>query len=120
MKKNKTFSIAITMLICYVSFGQEKLNLKQDSTKIVQVKTHCLSSIRNDNKPLFILDEKIASEKVLKNIDPNSIASVNVLKDKAATALYGSQAKYGVIIIETKEYQKAKNINQKTENYENN
>jgi TonB-dependent SusC/RagA subfamily outer membrane receptor len=38
----------------------------------------------------------------LNSIDPNSIKSVNVLKDKSATSLYGEKGKNGVVQIELK------------------
>ena len=38
----------------------------------------------------------------LDNINPNDIASVNVLKDAAAAAVYGARAAFGVILVETK------------------
>lgn len=44
------------------------------------------------------------------DIDPNNIASINVLKGAAATALYGSRAANGVVIIETKKGSKKKGI----------
>ena len=44
------------------------------------------------------------------DIDPNNIASINVLKGAAATALYGSRAANGVVIIETKKGAKKKGI----------
>jgi len=44
------------------------------------------------------------------DIDPNNIASINVLKGAAATALYGSRASNGVVIITTKRGSKGKGI----------
>ena len=35
-------------------------------------------------------------------INPNDIASIDVLKDASATAIYGSRAAYGVVIVTTK------------------
>ncbi len=51
---------------------------------------------------LYIIDGIIESKKVLDNLDPKSIESVNVLKGQSATALYGEKGKNGVIIIATK------------------
>ena len=51
--------------------------------------------------PLFIVDGMIAPN--IDNINPRDIASVEVLKDAASTAIYGSQSANGVIIITTKE-----------------
>ncbi|WP_346984733.1 TonB-dependent receptor plug domain-containing protein [Chryseobacterium sp. POE27] len=60
----------------------------------------------DSQKPLVVLDQKIVSLKVLEEIDPQSIESLNILKDAAATSIYGSQAKNGVIIITTKNHRK--------------
>lgn len=79
--------------------------LRKPPRETIQVKTHCMKSINANNKPLVIMDGEIASENIFETIDPNSIATVKVLKDKEATELYGSKAQFGVIIIETKEYQ---------------
>lgn len=53
-------------------------------------------------KPLMILDGKKTDSAVLQIMDPNLIESVNVLKDESAIALYGDEAKNGVVIIKTK------------------
>ena len=55
--------------------------------------------IRNFNSPPLILVAGI--ESTLDEIDPNDIQSVSVLKD-AASAIYGSRAGNGVVIIKTK------------------
>jgi TonB-linked SusC/RagA family outer membrane protein len=47
-------------------------------------------------------------ENPLSQLDPNDIASVSVLKDAASTALYGSRAGNGVILITTKKGQEGK------------
>lgn len=57
-------------------------------------------------KPLLVLDQKIVPLKILEEIDPQSIATVSILKGNDATALYGSQAQYGVIIVTTKNHKK--------------
>lgn len=55
----------------------------------------------NPNNPIFILDGyEVKIEKVY-DLDPNRIQSINILKDAAATALYGSRAANGVIVIES-------------------
>lgn len=53
-------------------------------------------------KPLLVVDKKVVPLKVLEEIDPQSIETVNILKGNDATALYGSQAQYGVILVTTK------------------
>ena len=55
------------------------------------------------NPPLFLLDDKEITEKQMKNIATDDIESINVLKDKSATELYGEKGKNGVVIIHLKE-----------------
>ena len=57
-------------------------------------------SVTQDNSPLYVVDGFIVSS--IRDIPPTDIASINVLKDAAATAIYGAQAANGVIIITTK------------------
>ena len=54
------------------------------------------------NKALIILDGKKIDNEVLRVLDMNMIASVNVLKNESATALYGDEGKNGVVLITTK------------------
>ncbi len=56
-----------------------------------------------ENAPLIILDGKSIKREALVNMDPNNIASINVIKGKSAIAVYGDQAKNGVIIIVLKD-----------------
>ena len=57
-------------------------------------------SVTQDNSPLYVVDGFIVGS--IRDIPPNDIASINVLKDAAATAIYGAQAANGVILITTK------------------
>ena len=54
----------------------------------------------NSNLPIFILDGFEADVEKIYDLDMNSIHSINILKDAAATAMYGSRAANGVIVIE--------------------
>ncbi|WP_223154798.1 SusC/RagA family TonB-linked outer membrane protein [Aestuariibaculum sediminum] len=56
----------------------------------------------NPNMPTFILDGFEVSAEIIFDLDPNRVANVTVLRDAAATAIYGSRAANGVVIIETK------------------
>lgn len=56
-----------------------------------------------ENAPLIILDGKRTTREALVDMDPNNIASVNVIKGKSAIAAYGDQGKNGVIIIVRKD-----------------
>ncbi|MBK8392919.1 MAG: TonB-dependent receptor plug domain-containing protein [Saprospiraceae bacterium] len=52
---------------------------------------------------MFIVDGKEIPSFDIKIIDPNNIESIEVLKDKVATTKYGRKAKFGVVIINTKD-----------------
>lgn len=58
-------------------------------------------SITQDNSPLYVVDG-IQIENALSVISPQDIASVDVLKDAASTAIYGARGANGVVIITTK------------------
>jgi TonB-linked SusC/RagA family outer membrane protein len=58
-------------------------------------------SITGDNSPLYIIDG-VQVENGLSAISPQDILSIDVLKDAAATAIYGARGANGVIVITTK------------------
>ncbi|MBU7577792.1 MAG: SusC/RagA family TonB-linked outer membrane protein, partial [Flavihumibacter sp.] len=67
------------------------------------------ASLNSSNDPLIVIDGVpvdgggvAGSANILNTINPNDIESMNVLKDAAATALYGSRASNGVLIVTTK------------------
>lgn len=68
-----------------------------------------MSSFSNEgqsvNQPTIILDGTEISMQELYDLDMNEVESINVLKDAAATALYGSKASNGVIVITRKPIQ---------------
>ncbi|MDL2230237.1 TonB-dependent receptor [Alistipes sp. OttesenSCG-928-L06] len=69
-------------------------------------------SIEQDNKPLILVDGFEVSS--LNDIPPTDIASVDVLKDAASTAVYGARGANGVILVTTKRPQEGRisvNIN---------
>ncbi len=59
------------------------------------------NSISGSNNPLIVLDGVIFLGSI-SDINPNDIATYDILKDASATAVYGSRAANGVIIITTK------------------
>jgi TonB-linked SusC/RagA family outer membrane protein len=67
----------------------------------VTIKVRGGGSITQDNTPLYVVDG-IQMEDALSNLSPQDIASVDVLKDAAATAIYGARGANGVVIITTK------------------
>jgi TonB-linked SusC/RagA family outer membrane protein len=83
-----------------------------------------VTSISGSNQPLIVVDgypiesdnsavkmssgsqsgylEALSEDNALANLDPSDIASVEILKDASATAIYGSRASNGVVLITTK------------------
>lgn len=53
----------------------------------------------NDNNPLILIDGVIGD---IQNVNPSDIEQVSVLKDAAATAIYGSRGANGVLLVTTK------------------
>jgi len=73
------------------------------------------ASLNASNDPLFVIDgvpvsgDGISgSGNTLNTLNPDDIESMSVLKDASATALYGSRASNGVIIVTTKKGSKGK------------
>lgn len=65
------------------------------------VKVRGVSSISNTNAPLYVVDGFPVSSG-LDNINPADIESIEVLKDAASAAIYGSRGSNGVVLVTTK------------------
>lgn len=87
----------------------------------VSVNIRGLNSLTGDSQPLYILDgiplsldtqasgdQFFSGTNPLASLNPNDIESIEILKDASATAIYGSRASNGVIIITTKSAEKGK------------
>ena len=61
-----------------------------------------VTSLYATTEPLFILDGSEISQNTFLSLNPNDVESMTVLKDASATAIYGSRAANGVVIITTK------------------
>ena len=66
-----------------------------------QLTVRGLSSIRGPKGPLIVVDN-FPYEGDVKNINPNIVESVTILKDAAASSIWGARAANGVIVITTK------------------
>ncbi|WP_128544398.1 SusC/RagA family TonB-linked outer membrane protein [Larkinella soli] len=92
------------------------VQITQGSGKLgtaLQIRVRGAASISAGNEPLYVLDGiPITSQDVnttdtelfspLADIDPNDIESIEILKDASASAIYGSRASNGVVLITTK------------------
>jgi TonB-linked SusC/RagA family outer membrane protein len=61
-----------------------------------------VSSITQDNSPLYVIDGFPSESSNAASINPAEIESITILKDASATAIYGSRGSNGVVIITTK------------------
>lgn len=66
-----------------------------------------MGTINGNDSPLILVD---GVEMDINNLDPGNIESVSVLKDASASAIYGSRAPYGVILVTTKKGQKNEGV----------
>lgn len=64
------------------------------------VRIRGISSFQN-NDPLYIVDGTPVQDSYINFLNPEDIASIQVLKDASAASIYGSRASNGVIVIET-------------------
>ena len=70
----------------------------------MQITVRGVSSINGSSNPLIVVDGVITEN--MSNVNPSDVASIQVLKDAAATSIYGARGSAGVILIETKQAQK--------------
>ena len=67
-----------------------------------QIRIRGTNSINTSADPLFVVDGIVGVINALQNLNPSDIASMDILKDASATAIYGTRGANGVIIITTK------------------
>jgi TonB-dependent SusC/RagA subfamily outer membrane receptor len=80
------------------------VNVQQNSPAAAyQIQIRGTSTLKENNKPLYIVNGVPMEDGSIGDIDPNSIKDVQVLKDVNATAIYGSRASNGVILITLKD-----------------
>ncbi len=71
----------------------------------VSIRIRGTTSIAGSNDPLYVVDDMPVEPDrggTLSWLNPNDIASISVLKDASATAIYGTRGANGVIVIKTK------------------
>lgn len=78
-----------------------------DPNGSMTVNVRGISSLSNNN-PLYVIDGAFGD---IGMVDPNDISSIEVLKDAAAAAIYGSRAAGGVVLITTKAVVKTCRLN---------
>ncbi|MDD7914746.1 SusC/RagA family TonB-linked outer membrane protein [Polaribacter ponticola] len=68
-----------------------------------QILLRGLRSLTQSNSALIVLDGSVSTQGAFDQLNPNDIESINTLKGATASALYGSRAANGVIIVNTKQ-----------------
>ncbi|MFM7018105.1 DUF4139 domain-containing protein [Flavobacterium sp.] len=69
-------------------------------------------SVSGENNALVVIDNQISTAEIMKQLPPESIKSVNVLKGAQGAALYGAQGVNGVIVVTTKQMDDYTTINE--------
>lgn len=72
----------------------------------LQIRVRGTASVNASNDPLYVVDGIPVDN--LDDLNPDDIQSINVLKDAASTAIYGSRGTNGVVLITTKQGQAGK------------
>ena len=82
--------------------GLSVLTASGDPSKSASIRLRGINSINSSSTPLFILDGAPISSTMFNTLNPSDIENITVLKDAASTAIYGSRAANGVIVITSK------------------
>ena len=82
--------------------GLSVLTSSGDPSKSAAIRLRGINSINSSSTPLFILDGAPISSTMFNTLNPSDIQNITVLKDAASTAIYGSRAANGVIVITSK------------------
>lgn len=75
------------------------------------VRLRGVTSINGNNNPLYVVDGVPIASDNFRSLNPNDFETVSVLKDAAASSLYGSRGAAGVIVITTKSAKRNSGLN---------
>ncbi len=87
-----------------------QINTKDESDKKIVLRG--ARSISANDKPLVVIDGQVSTDEAMKQLPPETIKSVNVIKDQQGGALYGEQGANGVIVVTTKQMGDYTSINE--------
>ena len=96
--------------VVVVGYGTQKK--KEMAGASPGIKIRGASSIDKNAQPLVVINGVPSTQEAMNGLSPESIKSVNVLKDAAATSIYGSRASNGVILVTTKQMDDYTSINE--------
>ncbi|TDO71566.1 TonB-dependent SusC/RagA subfamily outer membrane receptor [Flavobacterium chryseum] len=98
-KEKKDISQALKGKVSGVQV-QNNIGYMSNPSPIVTIRG--VNSVSQKNEPMYIVDGVDAKANQMAKINPSDIQDLKVLKDDAATSIYGSKASNGVVIISTK------------------
>jgi TonB-linked SusC/RagA family outer membrane protein len=93
----------VSMLLQGKAVGLQSMTESGDPSISPMMYLRGVSSVHSYSAPLYVLNGLIVDPSLMSRIPTSNIASISILKDASATALYGSRGANGVILIETKE-----------------
>ncbi|CAM3771914.1 SusC/RagA family TonB-linked outer membrane protein [Sphingobacterium prati] len=88
-----------------ISFDRRNYDINNPNSSDGNLDIRGISSISGSNSPLIIVDN-FPYEAGIENINPNDIENITILKDAAASSIWGAKAGNGVIVITTKKGKK--------------
>ncbi len=101
-KMEKTPTASFTDALSGAVSGLSVLSNSGDPSAEASVRLRGIGSINASTEPLYILDGAPISSTVFSTLNPSDIQNITVLKDATSTAIYGSRAAAGVIVITSK------------------
>jgi len=123
-KTGKLYNVQVNLYtVGYVTSKIQKdtmILITANPVKVVSIDSVPKLSLHESNSekelvaPLFFLDGKKITKEEMSQLNPNNIASMNVLKDKAALDKYGAEGKNGVIEITAKSSKELNIVDGKT------
>lgn len=84
------------------SYAEMAVPMKQEEVAKSEIRIRGTGSVNQSVAPLYIVDGEPVDESYIGSLDPNMIKDMQVLKDASSTAIYGSRASNGVVVITTK------------------
>ncbi len=99
----KIKSLAVVVLLAALAACTPELvePLAEQKSEDGVIRMRSSSSIK-EKEPIIIVNGKIVERELLFQMDPNKIASINVIKKPSITSIYGERGKNGVVIVTLK------------------
>lgn len=101
IKENKLFGSDPNSLPEFTIRGEGSIGMNRGLETEQARRTQRTSLKDNPNLPIFVLDGFEVSVQKIYDMDINRIENITILKDAAATAMYGSRAANGVVVVTT-------------------